>query len=83
MKCRACKGRFKDGDEVVPVMRYVTNERRGDFVSGNPNAFIHARHLYPPKTLCLAQVAEDDWCTRPEGHKGLHDPNASTRLSRG
>ena len=44
-KCAACKKRFKDGDEVVPILQYVTNEKRGDFVTNQGHKFLHADHM--------------------------------------
>jgi hypothetical protein len=45
MKCVICKKRFGDGESVISVMRYVTNEKRGDFVGSQPVAYIHLKHL--------------------------------------
>lgn len=41
MKCPVCGKPFRDGARVVPVLRYVTNERRGDFVGSQPEEFVH------------------------------------------
>lgn len=45
MKCFTCNTAFKEGDDVVPVQKYVTNERRGDFVTSQPSVYVHASHL--------------------------------------
>lgn len=45
MRCEVCGRGFKEGDKLIPVTRYVTNERRGDFVPLNPVGYIHLRHL--------------------------------------
>lgn len=45
MRCRICSRAFKDGDAVLPVLRYVVNEKRGDFVTSVPRGFIHESHL--------------------------------------
>lgn len=45
MKCALCKRALRDGDGVVPILRYVTNEKRGDFVTSKPSACIHAHHI--------------------------------------
>lgn len=41
MKCKICNKRFADGAAVVPVLRYVINEKRGDFVGRYADEFIH------------------------------------------
>lgn len=46
MKCMKCNKTFKDGMAVLPVLRYVENEKRGDFVTSHPNKeYIHALHV--------------------------------------
>lgn len=45
MRCELCGRGFSDGQKLVPVMRYVTNEKRGDFVGGQPVGYIHLHHL--------------------------------------
>lgn len=45
MKCAVCKRVLTDNDSVIPVLRYVENPKRGDWVTTNPKAFIHARHV--------------------------------------
>jgi hypothetical protein len=45
MKCLVCKRKFKQDDKVISVFRYVENERHGDFVTSQPSAWIHVRHL--------------------------------------
>lgn len=45
MRCLVCGKGFKDGDKVIPVLRYVTNAKRGDFVGSTPVEHIHLRHL--------------------------------------
>jgi hypothetical protein len=82
MKCRICKRPFREGDDVVPVMRYVVSERRGDWVT-SASAYIHLRHLAPRVTPCLQQVGEDDWCSRPEGHAGRCDADAKPSMASG
>lgn len=42
-KCFVCKRKFKDNDLVLVAQRYVTNERRGDFVSNGAGLPLHAR----------------------------------------
>jgi hypothetical protein len=44
MKCAICKREFRDKEKVVPVLRYIVNERRGDFVAGI-SEFIHLAHI--------------------------------------
>lgn len=44
-RCYVCNNVFRDGDNVVPILKYITNERRGDFVTTQGHAFIHAHHL--------------------------------------
>ena len=45
MRCYICRGGFKEGDVVVPLLRYVTRESKGDFVVQHPEHFAHADHL--------------------------------------
>lgn len=45
MKCAHCKKPFQDGEPVLPVLRYVKSEKRGDFVGSQPIAYIHTSHL--------------------------------------
>jgi hypothetical protein len=45
MKCYVCGRKFADGEPVVGICRYVTNEKRGDFVGLNPTQYAHAYHL--------------------------------------
>lgn len=45
VRCYVCGKRFTDGELVFPIMRYVTNEKRGDFVPLQGEQFAHARHL--------------------------------------
>ena len=45
MKCVVCKKNFKDGEKVSPVLRYVTNYNRGDFVASQAEEFFHVSHL--------------------------------------
>jgi hypothetical protein len=45
MRCQKCGRKFADTDEVIPVLRYVTNEKRGDFVTSQGHRFIHAHHV--------------------------------------
>lgn len=45
MKCQRCGRKFRDGEDVIPVLRYVTNEKRGDFVTSQGHSFFHARHI--------------------------------------
>jgi hypothetical protein len=45
VRCQQCGRQFREGDEVVPVLRYVTNEKRGDWVSSQGHRFIHAHHV--------------------------------------
>lgn len=45
MKCQVCRASFREGDEVIPVLRYVENEKRGDFVATNPHRYVHAYHV--------------------------------------
>ena len=44
MKCYLCRKAFKEGDKVLPIATYVTDERRGDFVS-NVYEYVHVFHL--------------------------------------
>lgn len=44
MKCRTCGRPFKEGDMVIPISRYVENDKRGDFVSQS-SEYAHADHL--------------------------------------
>lgn len=44
MKCYLCRKAFKEGDKVLPIATYVTNEKRGDFVS-NVYEYVHVFHL--------------------------------------
>ena len=44
MKCQVCKKRFREGEMILPIMKYVANEKRGDFVS-SPVAYAHLSHL--------------------------------------
>lgn len=41
MKCYVCTKKFKEGELVVPLLRYITNEKRGDFVTAQPEYYIH------------------------------------------
>jgi hypothetical protein len=43
-KCWLCGKKFGDDERVIPVCRYITNEKRGDFI-GQASDFIHATHL--------------------------------------
>lgn len=45
MRCDVCKKGFKDGDMLVPLLKYTENHRRGDFVALTPVAYVHYRHL--------------------------------------
>lgn len=45
MRCELCGRGFKDGAKLVPVMKYVENHKRGDFVGGQPVGYIHLHHL--------------------------------------
>lgn len=45
MKCYVCKRALRDGEPVVVIERYVTNEKRGDFVSNAYSKAAHAHHL--------------------------------------
>lgn len=45
MRCEHCGKGFKDGDKLIPVMKYTENHKRGDFVALNPVGYIHFRHL--------------------------------------
>lgn len=45
MKCVICKRTFREGEQVIPVQRYVVNEKRGDFVGTNANIYIHLKHV--------------------------------------
>jgi hypothetical protein len=57
-----CGRKFTDGELVLPVMRYVVNEKRGDFVPMQGEQFAHARHL----------KEAEDWVQRAavEGWRG-------------
>lgn len=43
MKCVACHKKFKDGERVIPIQEYVTNEKRGDWISSKPLGHIHLK----------------------------------------
>ena len=43
--CWVCGKKFADGEPVIPVFKYVVNEKRGDFITTNATKFIHASHL--------------------------------------
>ena len=45
MRCYVCGNKFGNGELVIPISRYVTDEKRGDFVGNNPQQYAHARHL--------------------------------------
>lgn len=45
MDCFACSRKFRDGDLVLAVLTYVTNEKRGDFVGSAPQGYIHMHHV--------------------------------------
>lgn len=48
MKCPICHRKFRDGERVIPVAKYTTTEKRGDFVSsvmGGNTEHIHLSHL--------------------------------------
>lgn len=44
MKCEVCEMKFHDGEKILPVIKYVTNEKRGDFAS-SPIGYIHLFHI--------------------------------------
>ena len=44
-RCWLCRKEFKDGQLIVPLLQYVTNERRGDFTSSQAEQHVHAEHL--------------------------------------
>lgn len=44
MKCQICKKQFRDGEMMVPIMKCITNEKRGDFAS-SPVAYAHLSHI--------------------------------------
>lgn len=50
MKCLRCKKKFQSLERVIPVQRYIVNEKRGDFV-GNvyEGEYIHL--------FCVPEVA--------------------------
>lgn len=50
-KCWTCKITFKNGDNIVPILKYVENEKRGDFASTTPTEFVHAHHLADIPTI--------------------------------
>ena len=50
-KCVACGRKFKDGDNVIPIRKYVTNERRGDFITTVDKDLVHARHIVEAQNL--------------------------------
>lgn len=45
MRCELCGKGFSDGQKLVPVMKYVENHHRGDFVGSQPVGYIHLHHL--------------------------------------
>jgi hypothetical protein len=45
VKCAACGRRLKQDDAIIPVLRWVESERRSDFPTSQPHAFIHASHV--------------------------------------
>ena len=45
MKCVLCGKKFSDGAQLVAVLSYVTNEKRGDAVPSSPSGYIHLFHL--------------------------------------
>jgi hypothetical protein len=47
MKCSRCKRTLRPGDQLIPVVTLVGNERRGDFVS-DPKAYVHL--------MCIPEV---------------------------
>lgn len=50
MKCDLCGKGFRDDEKVIPILRYVVNHKRGDFVtSTSQNTFIHLHHLKEKK----------------------------------
>lgn len=45
MRCARCGRKFKGGEDVIPMLTYVVNEKRGDFVTNNPVGYLHASHV--------------------------------------
>jgi hypothetical protein len=45
MRCVACDRKLKQDDAIVPVLRWIESEKRSDFPTSQPHAFIHASHL--------------------------------------
>ena len=45
MKCHICKKKFHDGQLIVPLIPYIKNEKRGDFVGNQPKNFICLNHF--------------------------------------
>jgi hypothetical protein len=50
VRCASCGNPFFDGDLVLPLLMYVANETRGDFVGSTPTAYAHAYHLNPARS---------------------------------
>lgn len=44
MKCWLCNRAFKQDDLLIPLEKYIVNEKRGDFTS-QATVYIHASHL--------------------------------------
>jgi hypothetical protein len=45
VNCYVCGRRFIDGDQIVPILGYVSSEKRGDWITTNPQKAAHAHHL--------------------------------------
>ena len=41
MKCLMCGRKFMAGTLVIPIQRYVVNEKRGDFVGNASDLYAH------------------------------------------
>jgi len=44
MRCAICGRAFRDNEKVVAVLRFVEAQRR-DFVTSNPDGYIHLAHI--------------------------------------
>jgi len=40
-RCELCRKPLKDGAKIVPVLKYVVNEKRGDFATSQPTGYLH------------------------------------------
>lgn len=48
VKCYVCDQKFRDGDQIVPILTYVVNEKRGNWITSQPQKALHAYHLRQP-----------------------------------